>query len=360
MERRNFMRGAGLVGILAAGVAPSVVMAQQNVRWRLVCAYPRSTDVAFGAGETLAANLRKLTSGRFEIQVFAGGEIVPPFSVFDAVQQGTVEAGHAMPYYFIGKNEAFALDCIIPFGMNSRMMTAWMYDGGGWQIFRELYARYDVVNFPFGNTGTQWGGWYRKEIRSLEDLKGLKMRIGNMGGQILARLGGLPQAIPGGEIYQALEKGTIDAVEWTHPYDDYKMGFHRIAPYGYYPAWWEGGGQNTLFVNRKAYEALSPEYQAALASAASDVHVRLSSQFDARNPESLRKLLAEGAKIRRMPKDVMDAAYKASQEYFAELSARNEDWRRIYPIYEKFMKDAYAWFRLSEISYDQYMASVTG
>ena len=358
MQRRDFLAGGGLAGILASGVAPAVVMAQQNVRWRLVSSYPKSLETAYGCGQDFATAVQQMTGGRFHIEYYAAGEIVPAFGVFDAVQQGTVEAAHTNPYYYIGKNEAFALDGVIPFGMNTRMMNAWMYDGGGLEEFRQLYARYDIVNFPMGNTGAQWGGWYRKEIRSLEDLKGLKMRIGNMGGQILARLGGVPQAIPAAEIYQALEKGAIDAVEWTEPYDDQKLGFHKIASYGYYPAWWEGNSQNDLYVNIKAYNALPQEYREAIRVAASEAHVKMVAKYDARNPEALRKLIGEGAKIQRMPKDIMDAAYKAALVYFDELSERNEDWRRIYPKYRRFLLDEYSWFRLADISYDQYLAGV--
>lgn len=358
MERRRFIQGAGLAGILSSGMAPAVVMAQRNVRWRLASSYPRSLDTLFGVSEDFARNVADLTDGAFQIDVSAGGEIVPALSVFDAVQNGTVEMAHAITFYFIGKNEAFAFDAILPFGMNARMMNAWMYDGGGLQLLREIYARYGIFNFPLGNTGTQWGGWYRKEIRSVEDLKGLKMRMGNMAGHVLGKLGAVSQAIPGGEVYQALEKGTIDAVEWSSPYDDQKLGFHRVAPYGYYPAWWEGSAQVTLLVNAKSYESLPKVYQEAIRIATTDAHTRMLAKYDARNPEALRRLIAEGAKIQRMPKEVMDAAFKASREVFAEFEAKSEDFRRLNAHYQKFLRDEYAWFRLSELSYDQYMAGL--
>ena len=358
MQRRRFIQGTGLAGILFSGMAPAVVMAQRNVRWRLASSYPRSLDTLFGVSEDFARNVADLTDGAFQIDISAGGEIVPALSVFDAVQNGTVEMAHAITFYFIGKNEAFAFDAILPFGMNARMMNAWMYDGGGLQLLREIYARYGIVNFPLGNTGAQWGGWYRKEIRSVDDLKGLKMRMGNMAGHVLGKLGAVSQAIPGGEVYQALEKGTIDAVEWSSPYDDQKLGFHRVAPYGYYPAWWEGSAQVTLLVNAKAYESLPKAYQEAIRIAATDAHTRMLAKYDARNPETIRKLVAEGAKINRFPKDMMDASFKARNELFAELNDTNPDWKKIYAHYEKFLRDEYSWFRLSEMSYDQYMTSI--
>ena len=358
MQRRKFLQGAGIAGILASGTAPAIVMAQQNIRWRLASSFPKSLDTIYGAAEEMSKTISELSEGKFQIDVFAAGELVPAFGVFDAVQQGTVEMAHTASYYYVGKNDALAFDCAVPFGLNARMINAWMYDAGGLQLMRELFARYDIVNFPLGNTGAQWGGWYRKEIKSVEDLKGLKIRISNLAGRVLTKLGAVPQAIPGGELYQALEKGTIDAVEWTTVYDDYKLGFHKVAPYGYYPAWWEGGAQLTLYANMKAYNALPKRYQELIRVAASDAHTRMTAKYDARNPDTIRKLVAEGAKINRFPKDMMDASFKARNELFAELNDTNPDWKKIYAHYEKFLRDEYSWFRLSEMSYDQYMTSI--
>ena len=196
-----------------------------------------------------------MSGGKFEVSVHAAGELMPAFGVVDGVQQGTVEVAHTAPYYFFGKNECFALGCAIPFGLNSRQMTAWMYEGNGLKLMREFYAKYNIINFPGGNTGAQMGGWYRKEIKTVADIKGLKMRIGGFAGKVLERMGGVPQNIPGGEIYQALEKGTIDAAEWVGPYDDQKLGFNKVAPFYYYPGWWEGGPQLDFFINQKAFDA---------------------------------------------------------------------------------------------------------
>ena len=233
-----------------------------------------------------------MSGGKFEVSVHAAGELMPAFGVVDGVQQGTVEMAHTAPYYFFGKNEVFALGCAIPFGLNSRQMTAWMYEGNGLKLMREFYAKYNIVNFAGGNTGAQMGGWYRKEIKSLADVKGLKFRVGGFAGKVLERMGGVPQNIPGGEIYQALEKGTIDAAEWVGPYDDQKLGFNKVAPFYYYPGWWEGGPQLDFFINEKAFDALSAENKAIVESAAADAHVVMQARYDARNPAALKQLVA--------------------------------------------------------------------
>jgi TRAP-type mannitol/chloroaromatic compound transport system substrate-binding protein len=212
MDRRSVIKNAGLAGVLAAGVAPAV-HAQAAIRWRLSSSFPKALDTIHGAADVFAQNVKVMSGGKFEISVHAAGEITPPFGVVDAVQQGSVEMAHTAPYYFFGKNEAFALGCAIPFGLNSRQMTAWMYEGNGLKLMREFYAKYNMISFPGGNTGAQMGGWYRKEIKTVADIKGLKMRIGGFAGRVLERMGGVPQNIPGGEIYTSLEKGTIDAAE---------------------------------------------------------------------------------------------------------------------------------------------------
>ncbi len=358
MQRRRFLQGAGLAGILAAGSAPVIVHAQEVIRWRLASSFPKSLDTIYGAAEDFANALKTMSDGKFEVQVYAAGELVPAFGVLDAVQQGTIELAHTAPYYFFGKNEAFAFDCAVPFGLNSRMLTAWMYDGGGNQLLNEFYAKFNIVSLPMGNTGAQMGGWYRKEIKSVDDIKGLKMRIGGFGGRVLAKIGGVPQNIPGGEIYQALEKGTIDAAEWVGPYDDLKLGFYKVAPNYYYPGWWEGGAQLTLYINKGLFDKLPKSYQQMVRAAASHAHVTMQAKYDARNPQALKQLIANGAKLQRFPKEVMDAAFKARNELYAELNDNNPDWKRIYTEFEKFLRDQYAWFRLADLSFDQYMASV--
>ena len=229
MERRSFVHGAGLAGVLAAGVAPAVVHAQASLRWRMASSFPKSADTIFGGADVFAKKVSDMTGGKFQISVHGPGELMPALGVVDGVQAATVEIAHTAAYYFFGKDPTFALGCAIPFGMNSRQMTAWMYEGNGMKLMRDFYKAYNIVNFPGGNTGEQMGGWFRKEIKSLADMKGLKFRIGGFGGKVIERIGGVAQNIPGGEIYQALEKGTIDAAEWIGPYDDEKLGLNKIA-----------------------------------------------------------------------------------------------------------------------------------
>ena len=374
MERRKFLTGAGAAagaGLLltacgkkeeaapqpAAPAAPAVVTGGQTIRWRLASSFPKALDTIYGAAEAFSAKVKELSGGKFEISIHPGGELVPPFGVLDAVQQGTVECAHTAPYYFFGKDESFALDCTIPFGLNSRQTTAWMFQGNGLTLTRELYAQYNIINFPMGNTGAQMGGWYRKEVKSLADMKGLKMRIGGFGGRILEGIGGVPQNIPGGEIYQALEKGTIDATEWIGPYDDQKLGFNKVAQFYAYPAWWEGGPQLSLYVSDKAYNALSAEYKAIIQCASAFAHIDMQAKYDARNPQALKELVAGGTKLFRLPKDVMDAAFKFSQAHYAELSEKNPNWRKIYADYEVFRRDQNQWFRFAEAGFDSYMQS---
>jgi TRAP-type mannitol/chloroaromatic compound transport system substrate-binding protein len=357
MERRNFIRHTGLAGVLAAGAAPAIVHAQANIRWRLASSFPKSVDTIFGAADEFAKQVSAMTGGKFQISIHPGGELMPAFGVVDGVQNGTVEIAHTAPYYFFGKDETFALGCAIPFGLNSRQMTAWMFEGNGLKLMREFYKTYNIVNFPGGNTGSQMGGWYRKPITSAADLKGLKFRVGGFAGKVIERMGGVPQNIPGGEIYQALEKGTIDAAEWIGPYDDQKLGFNRVAPNYAYPGWWEGGPQLDFFINQKAFDALTPEYKAIVEAAAAYAHVDMQAKYDGRNPGALKALVSGGTKLFRFPKDVMELAFKESMALYAELSDKNPHWKKVYADYAKFRADQNLWFRFAEAGFDDFMQS---
>jgi TRAP-type mannitol/chloroaromatic compound transport system substrate-binding protein len=356
MDRRSLIKNAGIAGVLAAGVAPAV-HAQAAVRWRLSSSFPKALDTIYGGAEVFAAQVKAMSGGKFEISVHAGGEITPPFGVVDAVQQGSVEMAHTAPYYFFGKNEAFALGCAIPFGLNSRQMTAWMVEGNGMKLMREFYAKYGIVNFIGGNTGAQMGGWYRKEIKTVKDLKGLKMRIGGFAGKVFERIGGVPTNIPGGEIYQALEKGTIDAAEWVGPYDDQKLGFNKVAPFYYYPGWWEGGPQLDFYVNEKAFNALSAEYKAIVQAAASVAATDMQAKYDGRNPTALKQLVGAGTKLRPFSNDVLGAAFKEAMALYSELNNKNPEWKKIYADYSKFRADSNLWFRFTEAKFDSFMQS---
>ncbi|HBH39347.1 MAG TPA: ABC transporter substrate-binding protein [Curvibacter sp.] len=354
MDRRSLIKRAGIAGVLAAGAAPAV-HAQAAIRWRLASSFPKALDTIYGAAEVFSKKVREMSGGKFEISVHAGGELVPPFGVVDAVQNATVEMAHTAPYYFFGKDETFALACAIPFGLNSRQMTAWMYEGNGLKLMREFYANYNIVSFPMGNTGAQMGGWYRKEIKTVADMKGLKFRVGGFAGKVIERMGGVPQNIPGGEIYQALEKGTLDAAEWVGPYDDQKLGFFKVAPFYHYPGWWEGGPQLDLYINNKAYDSLSAENKAIVEAAASHAHVVMQAKYDARNPEALKQLVANKTKLVAFPKAVMDLAFKESMALYAEIGAKNPNWKKVYEDYANFRREANLWFRFTEARFDNYM-----
>ncbi|PKO30731.1 MAG: ABC transporter substrate-binding protein [Betaproteobacteria bacterium HGW-Betaproteobacteria-9] len=356
MDRRSIIKHAGIAGVLAAGAAPAV-HAQATIRWRLASSFPKALDTIYGAADVFAKKVGEMSGGKFTVSVHPGGELMPAFGVVDGVQQGTVEAAHTAPYYFFGKDDTFAMGTAIPFGLNSRQLTAWYYDGNGLKLFREFYDKYNIVNFPGGNTGAQMGGWYRKEIKSAADIKGMKMRIGGFAGKVLTRMGGVPQNIPGGEIYQALEKGTIDATEWVGPYDDEKLGFQKVAKNYYYPGWWEGGAQLDFYINKAAFNGLSSEYKAIVECAASHAHTTMQAMYDARNPAALKRLVAGGAKVQAFPKSVMDSAYKEAMALYAELNDTNPAWKKIYADYSAFRKDQNLWFRFTEAQFDRYMQS---
>ena len=358
MQRRQFIHHSGLAGVLAAGAAPAIVHAQTKLRWRLASSFPKSLDTIYGAAEVFAKKVGEMTGGKFHISVHPAGELLPPFGVVDGVQAATVEMAHTVPYYFFGKDETFAIGAAIPFGLNSRQMSAWTFHGNGLKLMREFYAKYDIINFPGGNSGVQMGGWYRKEVKSLDDMKGLKMRIGGFAGRVIERMGGVSQNIPGGEVYQALEKGTIDAAEWIGPYDDLKFGLHRVAPVYHYPGWWEGGPQIDFFINVRAYAALSAEYKAIVEAAASVAHVDMQTKYDARNPAALKALVAAGAKVVPFPKPVLDEAFKQSMALYDELSATNANWKKVYADYAAFRREQNLWFRFAEASFDRYMQGI--
>jgi TRAP-type mannitol/chloroaromatic compound transport system substrate-binding protein len=355
MKRRNFVAGAGVAGILAANTAPAFAQAAPEIKWRMASSFPKSLDTIFDVGNVVARRVAALTGNRFQIQTFAAGEIVPGLQVADAVQNGTVQMGHTASYYYIGKDPTFALGCAVPFGLNARQYNAWWHVGGGEALFNEFLKDYGIHSILCGNTGAQMGGWYRKEIKTVADLKGLKLRIAGIAGQVLAKLGVVPQQLAGPDIYPALEKGTIDAVEWVGPYDDEKLGFNKVAKFYYYPAWWEGGPALHLYVNQKAWSELPREYQNALEAAGHEGNTLMLARYDAGNPVALKKLVASGTQLRPWPRPVMEACYKAAQEVFAELNAKNAKFKRIHEHQAKFLEDQILWARVCEANYDSFM-----
>src|SRR5947209_8772258 len=286
MERRDFIKvtGIGVAGGAATIAAPAIAQSMPEIKWRMPTSWPKSLDTLYGAAEMMAKVVGEATDNKFQIQPFAGGEIVPGLQVLDAVQNGTVEIGHTAAYYFVGKDPTWALFCAVPFGLNTRQQNAWFYDGDGMKLMNEFGKKYSVYALVGGNTGAQMGGWFRKEIKTVDDLKGLKFRIGGLAGRTLQALGVVPQQIAGGDIYPALEKGTIDAAEWVGPYDDEKLGFHKIAQYYYYPGWWEGGTANHFLINQQKWNELPKSYQAVVTAAAGLSNIEQTARYDARNP----------------------------------------------------------------------------
>ena len=354
MERRSFLKKAA-AGVAATTVAaPAIAQSQPSIQWRLAASWPKSLDTLYGGAELVARRVGEITDGKFTIRAFAAGEIVPALQVLDAVQAGTVELGHTATYYYFGKDPTFALGTSVCFGMNTRQNNAWWHFGGGREAMEPLFREYGCVAIPAGNTGCQMGGWFRKEIKSVADLKGLKFRIGGMAGLILAKLGVVPQLIGGPDIYPALEKGTIDAAEWVGPYDDEKLGFNKVAQHYYYPGFWEGGPTLLTLVNEKKWNELPKSYQAALTAACGEANAWMPAKYDAQNPPALRRLIGGGTKIHPFPRSVLEAAEKASYELYEELKAKSKHWARVYPEWKKFRDEQYLWFRVAESTFDNY------
>ena len=354
MKRRQFLKGAGLAAGGAA-FAPQALADLPTVKWRLASSYPRSLDTIFGAAELLSQRLNRITGGKFQIRVYAGGELVPGLQLFDAVQQGTVECGHTASYYYVGKDMAFAFDTAVPFGLTARQQNAWMYFGGGLQLMRELFQPYNILNFPGGNTGVQMGGWFRKEIKSLKDLRGLKMRIPGLGGQIMARLGAVPQTLAGSDSYPALERGAIDAAEWVGPYDDEKLGFHKVAKHYYYPGWWEGGPQLSFYVNLQKWSELPDTHKQAFETAAAEANLNMLAEYDHKNPQALMRLARSGVKLHAFPKDVMSAAYRAALDIYAQEARNNPRFAKVYAEWKKFRTSESQWFKIAEAGYANFL-----
>ena len=355
MKRREFLKAAG-AGVAASAVAmPAIAQSMPETKWRLASSFPKSLDTLYGGAEVFSKAVAEATDNKFQIQVFAAGEIVPPFQVADAVQAGQVEVCHTATYYFIGKDMTFALPCSVPFGPNARMQNAWQYHHGGIEMMNEFFKKYNIYGLPAGNTGAQMGGWFRKEIKEVADLNGLKMRIGGVAGRVLGKLGLVGQQIPGGEIYPALEKGTIDATEWVGPYDDEKLGFYKVAPYYYYPGWWEGGTAQHNFINLDKWNQLTPAYKSIIRTASDMTNVWVQSKYDAGNPPALKKLVSLGTQLRPFPPAVMDACLKASLEFYAEESAKNPDFKKIWASLLDFRNTGYEWWQVAEFNYDNYM-----
>ena len=357
MKRRDFVKVTGLAAAAAATIAaPAIAQSMPELKWRMTASWPKSLDTLYGGAEIMAKAVAEVTDNKFQIQTFAAGEIVPGLQVLDAVQNGTVEMGHTASYYYFGKDPTFTFGTSLPFGPNMRLNQAWYMNGGGREVLNEFYKNYNVISLLAGNTGCQMGGWFRKEIKTVADLSGLKFRIGGFAGRVLQKLGVVPQQLAGGDIYPALEKGTIDGAEWVGPYDDEKLGFYKIAPHYYYPGWWEGGPITMAMVNLDKWNSLPKQYQSVLEQAGHFASNWIMSKYDERNPPALKKLIASGTKLHAFPPEVMQASYKAAMELYAEISLTNANFKKVYNSLADFANDGYQWFQVAELGFDVFMA----
>jgi TRAP-type mannitol/chloroaromatic compound transport system substrate-binding protein len=367
MKRREFLRkavtgtagaAAGVTAVAACGGgdralsdgAPAVIT-KTRVKWTLVSSFPRGLDTIFGASLVLAEKVALMTDGNFTIDVNAPGELVPGLQVLDAVKSGAAEVGQSASYYYIGKNPVLAFDTCVPFGLTARQQAAWLLGGGGLELLRPVFADFGVLNFPGGNTGVQMGGWFRKEVDSVDDLKGLKVRVPGMGGEVMARLGATVQVLPGGEVYSALERGVLDAAEWVGPYDDEKLGLHKVARYYYYPGWWEPGASLSYYVGLTAWERLPASYKAIFEAAAHESGIQMQVRYDTKNPPALKRLLEHGVELRAFSQEIMEAAQRISTELLEENAAKDPVYRAIYASWKQARDESFAWFGKAELAY---------
>ncbi|XWN30517.1 MAG: twin-arginine translocation signal domain-containing protein [Devosia sp.] len=356
MDRRRFLTTAGVAGAGAATAlaTPAIAQSSPNVRWRLQSSYPRSLSTIFGGAETLSRYVSELTDGNFEIQVFSGNEIVPALQTIDAVIDQTVEMGHTVSLYKIGADPAWAFGTGIPFGLNARQQNAWYYHGSGRELLDSFYQSNGLVAFPVGNSGCQMGGWWRREVNSVADMQGVKIRISGLGGEILNRVGAVSQTLGPADIYPALERGTIDAAEWIGPYDDEKLGFVEVAPFYYYPGWWEGGLVFHAFINLEKWGELPKSYQDALRVACQAVNADVLASYDALNPAALRRLVGAGAKLRAFPTDVLTRCYQEARTLYDEIAGKNDTFKTMLDELWAFRDASFLWEQTAELNFNAF------
>ena len=361
MKRRKLINNITLGAASAATLAAcSQTTTQTNstdslpqIRWKMTTSWPRSLDTIFGGAQMVCDRVAAMTNGRFKITPYSGGEVVPADQVLDAVQQGTVQCGHTASYYYIGKNPALAFGTTVPFGLTAQQQNAWYYYGGGLETMHKLYSDFNIISFPAGNSGVQMGGWFKREINTVSDLKGLKMRIPGFGGEVMSRLGVNVQLLPGGEIFLALERGALDAAEWVGPYDDQKLGLNKAAKYYYYPGWWEPGPTFEVQINLNEWNKLPKEYQEAFKSAAYQANISMLAQYDALNGAALTELLAGDTEFRPYSQEILQAAYKVTFEFYEEKASQDATFKQIYEDWKKFREQIYKWNTINELSFAQ-------
>ncbi|NET45579.1 TRAP transporter substrate-binding protein [Okeania sp. SIO2B3] len=362
MKRRkliNHVAGAASVATLAAcsqttTQTTSTDNSLPSIKWRMTTSWPRSLDTIFGGAQTLCDRVAAMTNGKFEITPYSAGEIVGGLEVLETVQQGTVQCGHTASYYYVGKNPALAFGTTVPFGLTAQQQNAWYYHGGGLEIMHKLYSDFNIISFPAGNSGVQMGGWFKREINTVNDLKGLTMRIPGFGGEVMKKLGVNTQVIPGGEIYLALERGAIDAAEWVGPYDDQKLGLNNAAKYYYYPGWWEPGPTFEVQVNLDEWNQLPKEYQEAFKTATYQANINMLAKYDALNGAALAELIAKGTELRPYSQEILQAAQTAAFEFYEEKASQDATFKEVYEQWKKFREQIYKWNAINELSFAQF------
>ncbi len=354
MERRSFLKKVGAVALGATALSHSrkAYSAEKRFLWRMVTSWPPNFPILQTGAERLAKRVGELSGGRLMIQVYAGGELVPPLGVFDAVSQGTVECGHSASYYWAGKNPAFQWFTSIPFGLNAQGMNTWFYQGNGLKLWRELYSNFNIVSRPAGNTGVQMGGWFNKEINTIDDFKGLKMRIPGLGGKVIKRIGGTVVLLPGGEIYTSLERGVIDATEWVGPAHDIRMGFHKVAKYYYGPGWHEPGSALEFIVNKKAHDALPEDLKQVLDVACAELNIHMLTEFEHENAKGLKKLMNDHkVNLRHFPPQVLRKLRAVAKETIEQEAHKDKMAQKIHEDFKAFQALMAPWANISEQEY---------
>jgi len=338
--------------------APAQASSLPAVEWEMATSWPIALDTIYGGAVVTAERVAAMTNNMFQITPRVAGELAPALQVLDVVAQGAVAAGHTASYYYVGKSPATAFGTALPFGFTAQQQNSWLFEAGGLSQLQGIYAKlFNVIQFPAGNTGTQMGGWFRKEINTVADLNGLKMRIPGLGGQVMTQLGVTVQVLAGGEIFQALQTGAVDAAEFVGPYDDEKLGFNQVADFYYFPGWWEPGPTLEVQVNLDEWNKLPKEYQEILKSACHESNTIMLARYDARNNEALDKLIAGGTKLRAYSPEILTAAETAAFALYDDFASKDADFKAIYDGWKPFRERIYTWMKLNQSAFEQYVFS---
>ncbi len=366
LTRKDFFRGLALATISAPVVIKALgggqeataqgesanIITGKSYKWKMVTTWPPGFPVLQEGCELFAKKVKEMSGGRMDIQVYGGGELVPPLESFNAVGDGAAEIGHGAGYYWAGRLPAAQFFASVPFGMNAQGMNAWIMNGGGQELWNDLYAPYNVIPMPVGNSGVQMGGWFNREINSIEDFKGLKMRMPGLGGKVLQEVGGAAVLVAGSELFTSLERGVIDATEWIGPYHDYLMGFHQIAKYYYAPGWHEAGTVLELIFNKEKFEALPTDLQAIMRNAAYAVNHWVLSEFEAKNSFYLQKIQNEtDVEMRSFTPQTLATLRKISENVVSEAANADASSKKVYESFRKFQTETAKWSSYSEELY---------